>query len=378
MTVTNYNLNGFANNTDISAVGFNREYNTNSGDIIVNVDGKMDVVSSSQTMVTVDTGTADHSIEITYATATTSNSFPCCVCVTEYHTFYGVKYDNGGVGAGFYLTEFVSGSGSSIAGVAGSMSDGDRLKLSWIGGKLTAYKNGTAITGLINLDPLTTITASNKVGFHGRQSNTDLVDAFSVESFPPASITTVNSGNPVKVGSTFNSTVSGFTGAASGTMDSKALTGVSYTTNTITATLPSYVDGGTYFEPDTTQTLTLVNGSETANTESPTASPDGMDSVVLATPNMADSTYLTYWIPTATDDDRIVFPTEGGDFDVSETGRVTCSTAGARVLWHWNSENSVMTRLNVTVNEVGDVVGFGLTSSGLSGSGLTSSGLTSR
>lgn len=377
MTVQTFNLSGYANGTDIGAVtGFTRAYGA-SGELVVNADGRLDITTANETLATVDADSVSHSIETEFAVASDTSNMICAVNVIDVNNMYCSRWSGGNV----EIWQRIAGTFTNLATVSASFSNADKLKLEWNNTtqKLTTYKNGTAISGATNISPANILTASTLVGLHGRsQGATDLIDGFVVEGISAYNISSVNSGNPVKVGSTFSSAVSGFTGAASGTMDSKALTGVSYTTNTITAMLPSYVDGGTYFEPDTTQTLTFVNGSETANTEAPTASPDGMDSVVLATPNMADSTYLTYWIPTSTDDDRIVFPTEGGDFDVSETGRVTCSTAGLRVLWHWNSETSVMTRLNVTVNEVGDVVGFGLTSTGLSSSGLTSSGLTSR
>lgn len=367
MTTTVLNLDGYSDGTDISAAGFTREYQTPVGAFTINADGLLDTTIFDAAVVTYNTTTNDHAIEVTFANPAVSSAFPCCVNVIEYHSWYGVRYHNGqyvdvgNVGDGLYLYKIDLLSATLLASVPMIILGGEKLGLKYHNGKLTVSKNGTPVVGMTDITPAAPLLApSTKVGMRTGNiyghAHADYIDTITIESFPPVSITTVNGGNPVKVGSTFNSTVSGFTGADSGTMDSKALTGVSYTTNTIAAMLPSYVDGGTYFEPDTNQTLTFVNGSETANTDVPTASPDGMDSVVLATPNMADSTCLTYWIPTATDDDRIVFPTEGGDFDVSETGRVTCTTAGLRVLWHWNSENSVMTRLNVTVNDAGAVL----------------------
>lgn len=175
-------------------------------------------------------------------------------------------------------------------------------------------------------------------------------------------IDTVNSGNPVKIGQTFTSSVAGFTGVVSGTLGGISLTGLSYSSNTITATLPSFIDGDDYFEPDINQTLVFNNGSETASKSVSTASPNDMASVVIADADTANVKNITHYIPSISDDDRIVFPLEldGDDlptFNIDTDGSGTALTTGLRVLWLWNNEDAVMTQLNVTINEVGGVVG---------------------
>jgi len=192
---------------------------------------------------------------------------------------------------------------------------------------------------------------------------------------PAYLINSTNSGNPVEVGASFISSVTGFTGVASGTLGGKGLTSLSYSSNTITATAPVYVDGETFYEPGTNQTLTYVNGAETASATIPTASPDGMASVVIVNPETIDNTYLTEAIAGITNPDRIVFPTEGGNFAIAADGKITTLTAGLRVLWWWKASSGVMTQLNVTINEVGAIVSAGLTSAGLTRVGLTSAGL---
>lgn len=195
---------------------------------------------------------------------------------------------------------------------------------------------------------------------------------------PAESIDTINGSSfgSVKAGANGNTvTVTGFV-PTSGTHGGKAISALSGSAGSYTFTSAAYVDGATFPQPDTSQTFTLTDGSVSPTASSVYSSPNNMTSVILASPNTTDDTYVTYYIPTASNGDRIVYPTESGDFAVAADGKVTCVAAGVRVLWHWNSADSIMTLLNVTVNDAGDVVA-GLTSSGLTSSGLTSAGLTS-
>lgn len=172
---------------------------------------------------------------------------------------------------------------------------------------------------------------------------------------PAYLINSTNSGNPVEVGATFSSSVTGFTGITSGTIGGKALTGISYSSNTITATAPVYVDGATFYEPDTNQTLTYVNGSETASATIPTASPDGMTSVVIASPVTDDPTYIGS-VYTLANGDRLVYPTLGGDFFVDADGKINALNAGTYVCWHWRVSDSVMTQVTLNISEAGAIV----------------------
>ena len=202
--------------------------------------------------------------------------------------------------------------------------------------------------------------------------------AFSVNfrPVPSQTITSTNGGDPVKSGSTFSSVVTGFTGVTSGTIGGEPLSSLSYSSNTITATAASYVDGEAFYEPDTNQTLTYVNGVETASLLITTEPPDGMASVLLVSPNSADPTYPAYYF-TMVADDRMIGPTEGGNFVIGTDSGISTTTAGTRTCWHWNHTTQVMTQLNITVNEAGQVTSFGLTSAGLTSIGLTRVGLTS-
>jgi len=214
-------------------------------------------------------------------------------------------------------------------------------------------------------------------------ANTAWAVYFETEDIAPATtINTINGSSfgAVKAGSTGNTvtTTSSFT-PASGTHGGKAISAIAGSAGSYTFTSAAYVDGATFPEPDTAQTFTLTDGTTTPTASSVYSSPDGMSSVVIVNPETIDNTYLTEAIAGITNPDRIVFPTEGGDFSIAADGKITCASAGARVLWWWKSSTQVMTQLNVTVNEAGGVVSAsrGLTSAGLTSSGLTNAGQTS-
>lgn len=214
-------------------------------------------------------------------------------------------------------------------------------------------------------DTARTISSSFTIGASVR------IYAFSTNfrPVPSQTITSTNGGDPVKNGSTFSSVVTGFTGIASGTIAGEALSSLSYSSNTITATAASYVDGEAFYEPDTNQTLTYVNGVETASLLITTEPPDGMASVLLVSPNSSDPTYPAYYFAMNADD-RLVYPTEGGDFEILDDSGISTTTAGTRLCWHWNSSTSVMTQLNITVNDAGEVVSFAASKSHYIGLGL--------
>jgi len=198
--------------------------------------------------------------------------------------------------------------------------------------------------------------------------------------FPTATINTINGSafGAVKAGSTGNTvtTTSSFT-PTSGTHGGKAISAIAGSAGSYTFTSAAYVDGATFPQPDTAQTFALTDGVSTPTASSVYSSPNGMSSVVIVNPETIDNTYLTEAIAGIANPDRIVFPTEGGDFSIAANGKITCATAGARVLWWWKASSGVMTQLNVTINEVGAIVSAGLTSAGLTSSGLTRVGLTS-
>ncbi len=193
-------------------------------------------------------------------------------------------------------------------------------------------------------------------------------------------ITSVNSGNPIKAGATFTATTTGFTNVTSGTLGGKALTGVSFSANTVTATAPILVDGGTLYEPDTAQNLIFTDGTNSNPAFSVTAaSPDGMSSVELTNPVLGNDKYIPYWMAslgsTPVSGDRIIYVT--AECTVGDIGDVTAPDPVTTEVWLWQASGGTLRSFTMTIDESGVSNDGGLTSSGLISIGLTSSGLTS-
>lgn len=201
-----------------------------------------------------------------------------------------------------------------------------------------------------------------------------------------STINTINGSayGEVKAGSSGNTvtTTASFV-PTSGSHGGKAISAIAGSAGSYTFTSATYVDGAAFPEPDTSQTFTITDGVETLNAASVFASPYDCSSVVLASIDNTNPKNITYYIPTASAGDRIVFPLElvlgSPTFGILSDGSGFAATTGLRTLWHWNSEDSIMTRLNVTVNEAGEVTSVnGLTALGLTARGLTARGLTAR
>lgn len=207
------------------------------------------------------------------------------------------------------------------------------------------------------------------------------MDAVNYAPFPTAAITSINGSafGAVKAGSAANTVVTTASFApTSGTHGGTAMSAIAGSAGNYTFTSAAYVDGATFPEPDTAQTFTLTDGAVTPTASSVYSSPDGMNSVVLSSPELVDNTYITEAIPGVVSLDRIVFPTEGGAFSIAANGKITCAVAGVRVLWWWKQSTQVMTRLDVTINEAGEVVSVALHGRRLIGSRLVGRRMTAR
>jgi len=218
------------------------------------------------------------------------------------------------------------------------------------------------------------------VSFTGGGGSRCSLIAVNYAPFPTASITDINGSafGAVKAGSTGNTvtTTASFT-PTSGTHGGKSISAISGSAGSYTFTSAAYVDGATFSEPDTTQTFALTDGGSTPTASSVFASPDGMTSVVIASPITADSTYIGS-VYTLANGDRWVYPTLGGDFFIDADGKINALNAGTYVCWHWRVSDGVMTQVTLNISEAGAIVSAGgLTSSGLTSPGFTSSGLTS-
>jgi hypothetical protein len=196
--------------------------------------------------------------------------------------------------------------------------------------------------------------------------------SFAIRPGSVASIDSVNGGAGITAGSTGNiAVISGYDSPpTSGTFGGVSLTSFTADSDSAEFSMPGYVDGGVYPDPESNQNLVI--GSDTVSVA--LNLPSGMDAVTISSAVDDDDTYIGYHTALS-DGFKIVFPTESGNFSVSADGKVT-ATAGTRECWKWNSSTGVMSLLNVTVNDAGMTVTIGLTASALTASSLTSSGLT--
>ena len=197
-------------------------------------------------------------------------------------------------------------------------------------------------------------------------------DGDTLSSAPSYAITVVNSGNPVKAGSVFTATTTGFANVTSGTLGGKALTGVSFLSNTVTATAPVFVDGQTFYEVDTTKTLSLSDGTNSAQVDITAASPEGTASVVLNSPLLVSSTYLGYWMNslgyTPVTGDRVIY--SNSDCTVGEMGDVVADDPVVTTIWLWQNSADTLRSFTVTISEDGVIVDVTLSPSLSLGIGL--------
>ena len=172
--------------------------------------------------------------------------------------------------------------------------------------------------------------------------------------------------------------VVGVNPVVSGTVGSLALTSVSQATTIATFTIPAPVNDSYYPQPDTSHTLTLTDGSNPATFNAVMNSLAGYTSIVLASPDLADTHKIPYWLTsTAVDDDRIMYKT--ADMTVAADGGISGATLGATTIYyHWRVADSKIYAYEALLNEDGIATSTGLTVSGLSVSGLGVSGLTVR
>jgi hypothetical protein len=196
--------------------------------------------------------------------------------------------------------------------------------------------------------------------------------SFEILPAPPAySITTVNSGNPVKIGSTVSFTKTGFTKAITkGTLDGVALTSATDTTFTV----PNLVDGAQLPRIGLSRTLFLssADDTETATINIEVANPDGWASTVIETgfsTGELDSIDYNFSPPLAVDDIIFYDSTKGTVFpDAGYEGAYD----GTQTLWHHDESTKTVYSFNLLTGSQS----IGLTAIGLTQVGLTQAGLT--
>lgn len=194
---------------------------------------------------------------------------------------------------------------------------------------------------------------------YGSPINTTQVHAvyLVIEDVATANITDVNTTEEIRVNSSGNqATVANYSASPNAvSFSGKACTGVSYSNPTVTFVVPNFVDGQTYPEVGVAHDLTISNSVPQSDTISVTLLPPADHLVVpIASAISNNSRYLGYYL-TLNDGDKVIFPSESGDFVVYANGEVEAVETGVRQLWHWNNATDVMTLLNVTVNEAGIV-----------------------
>ncbi len=202
---------------------------------------------------------------------------------------------------------------------------------------------------------------------------------------PSQAITSINSGAGIRIGSTGNVAVTtGFTvdpdtitvGSLSG-----IITGYDSGTGEVTFDVPGPTHEDPYTDIDSTQTVTISVGSESAALNNvPFEPPLGSTPITVASPVNDDDRYLGYWMidifgVTPVNGDKFY----GIDADVTWAADTGGSAVGLPVttpVTYWDASTGIAYNLMVTVNPDGVVSAGGLSVSGLSVSGLSVSGLS--
>jgi hypothetical protein len=189
-------------------------------------------------------------------------------------------------------------------------------------------------------------------------SNNTTAHVINFTSPPAQSIINVNGDNTLSSGTTNNVIqTDGFTTTPNTvTIGGYSASSIVWSSGTeqVNFNFPTYIDGVAHPEPDTEHELVCSSGSESDNIIVHLNPISGHDSVVISGAIDNDSTYIGYHY-ILNDSDRLIYPSEGGEFSVVADGGVTASVTGTRVVWHWNNSTEMMTQLNITVNESGIV-----------------------
>lgn len=180
-------------------------------------------------------------------------------------------------------------------------------------------------------------------------------------------ITDVNGDETIVVGDTTNTaTTTGFSESITdASIDGISCTSVVDTAGTVTFSVPSFTDGATYPEVDSAQDLLLEGATQSAVLEVQLLPPDGYASIAISSPVTADNTYAGSEVTTVPGD-RWVFPKELPEgfedvpgnygFNIEADTKIITTSPGTRVVWKWSNSDSTMTRINLTINEFGEIV----------------------
>lgn len=202
---------------------------------------------------------------------------------------------------------------------------------------------------------------------------------------PAQTITSINGGAGIKIGSTGNTAeTTGFTsdpdtitiGSLSGTV-----TAYNSGTGQVAFSVPAPVHEASYPDIDSTQTVTISNDTESADLANvPFDPPLGSTPITVASPVNDDDRYLGYWMI----DIFGINPVDGDKFygidaDVTWAADTGGSAVGLPVttpVTYWDASTGIAYNLMVTVNPDGVASASGLSVSGVSVTGLSVVGLS--
>ena len=185
--MTVYNFDGVATGSDLSVVvDWSRVSGTANDIIISSIDALTVATAGVDSCYAVDTGSADHAMEVTYSTAQSGTMFPCCVRVTDNDNWIGVRHNSGDL----ELFRKESGSFNSIGtDYTTTISDTDRVKVIASGNDISVELNDVVVIGPVTDSFNNTET---NIGIIGRGSSlSNLISR--VETFVAAGGLTLDS-----------------------------------------------------------------------------------------------------------------------------------------------------------------------------------------
>jgi hypothetical protein len=166
-------FNGYSNGTDLSFVPGWSRLTGSAGSVIVNSDGKVDFISTTDSAYAISMSSANHFAEFTYGIGGDNGSYyPVAIRITDASNWIGVRCVGTG---GLQLHKCVAGTFTLLGSYAdyGSSTVGDSIRLEGVGNELSVYVNG--VRRIYAIDSAhNTVT---KAGLVARsQSRADLIE----------------------------------------------------------------------------------------------------------------------------------------------------------------------------------------------------------
>lgn len=174
-------------------------------------------------------------------------------------------------------------------------------------------------------------------------------------------ISSLNDGNPIKAGQTFNFNTIGYTTVTSGNIAGKALIINTFASNVGNATAPSPVDGQSFYKVSTpttsyTQNVTISDGTNPSSLVWQVSPLDGYSVVDLVNPITNDPTYPTYYysvVPVTGDQQWI---NTAHVTSQTSDGGIIAPSAAVTTMYHWVAATGIIYQYTVTINEDGEII----------------------